>query len=117
MAAGWKPGFSTDNDAVVLAQRFSADTVINLSNIAQVYSDDPKKNPAARPLDRLSWKEMIAIVGGEWTPGKNTPFDATAARAAAQARIRVIFAEGRDLANLSAILTGGVFVGTTIGPE
>ena len=117
MAAGWKPGFSTDNDAVVLAQRFSADTVINLSNIAQVYSDDPKKNPAARPLDRLSWKDMIAIVGGEWTPGKNTPFDATAARAAAQARIRVIFAEGRDLANLSRILTGGVFVGTTIGPE
>jgi len=82
-----------------------------------VYSDDPKKNPAARPLDRLSWKDMIAIVGGEWTPGKNTPFDATAARAAAQARIRVIFAEGRDLANLSRILTGGVFVGTTIGPE
>ena len=117
MAAGWKPGFSTDNDAVVLAQRFSADTVINLSNIAQVYSDDPKKNPAARPLDRLSWKEMIAIVGGEWTPGKNTPFDATAARAAAQAHIRVIFAEGRDLSNLSSILAGGDFVGTTIGPE
>jgi len=60
---------------------------------------------------------MIAIVGGEWTPGKNTPFDATAARAAAQSRIRVIFAEGRDLANLSRILAGGHFVGTTIGPE
>ena len=70
MAAGWKPGFSTDNDAVVLAQRFSADTVVNLSNVAKVYSDDPKKNPAARPMDRLSWKEMLGIVGGEWTPGQ-----------------------------------------------
>jgi uridylate kinase len=117
IAAGWKPGFSTDNDAVVLAQRFSADTVVNLSNIAKVYSDDPRKNPNARPLDRLSWKEMLAIVGGEWTPGKNTPFDPTAARAAAASHIRVVFAEGRDLENLARILEGGQSVGTTIGPE
>jgi uridylate kinase len=117
VAAGWKPGFSTDNDAVVLAQRFSAHTVINLSNVAKVYSDDPKTNPAATPVDRLSWKEMRDIVGEEWSPGKNTPFDPTAARAAAQSRIRVIFAEGRNLQNLSAILSGKDFVGTTIGPD
>jgi uridylate kinase len=117
IAAGWKPGFSTDNDAVVLAQRFSAGTVINLSNIAKVYSDDPKTNPDARPLDAVSWKEMLGIVGGEWTPGKNTPFDPTAARAAATSRIRVVFAEGRDLANLAAILDGRPSVGTIIGPD
>ncbi|HEY9593235.1 MAG TPA: UMP kinase [Spirochaetia bacterium] len=117
VAAGWKPGFSTDNDAVVLAERFSATTVVNLSNIAKVYTDDPKKNPDARALDRLSWKEMLAIVGGEWTPGKNTPFDPTAANAAARARIRVVFAEGRDLANLARLLDGEPFTGTTIGPD
>ena len=117
VAAGWKPGFSTDNDAVVLARRFSAGTVINLSNIAKVYSDDPKKNPAAKPVDRLTWKEMRAIVGEEWSPGKNTPFDPTAARAAEQSGIRVIFAEGRNLRNLAEILAGREFVGTTIGPE
>jgi len=117
VAAGWKPGFSTDNDAVVLAQRFSAGTIVNLSNIAKVYSDDPKKNPAARALDTVSWKEMLEIVGGEWTPGKNTPFDPTAARAAAGAGIKVIFGEGRDLDNLWRILEGGAFSGTTIGPD
>jgi uridylate kinase len=117
IAAGWKPGFSTDNDAVLLARRFSADTVINLSNIAHVYSDDPKVNPAARPLENVAWKDMLTIVGGEWTPGRNTPFDPTAARAAAASHIRVIFAEGRDLSNLSRILAGTSFTGTTIGPE
>jgi len=117
VAAGWKPGFSTDNDAVVLARRFSADTVVNLSNVARVYTDDPKVNPKARPLDTASWKEMFAIVGDTWTPGKNTPFDPVAARTAAEARIRVIFAEGRDMANLRAILWAGKFVGTTIGPD
>ncbi len=117
VAAGWKPGFSTDNDAVVLAQRFSAGTLINLSNVAKVYTDDPRKNPAAKPVDALGWKEMLAIVGSEWTPGKNTPFDPTAARAAAQSRLRVIFAEGRNLDNLSKILQGQPFVGTVIGPD
>ncbi len=117
VAAGWKPGFSTDNDAVVLAQRFSARTVVNLSNVAKVYTDDPRRNPDARPVDALTWKQMLAIVGGEWTPGKNTPFDPTAARAAAESRIRVIFAEGRNLSNLARILAGETFVGTVIGPD
>jgi len=117
VAAGWKPGFSTDNDAVVLAQRFGAALVINLSNVAMVYTADPRTDPGARALERLSWKEMLDIVAGEWTPGKNTPFDATAAHAAAASRIPVIFAEGRNLANLERILTGEKYVGTTIGPE
>jgi uridylate kinase len=117
VAAGWKPGFSTDNDAVLLARRFSATTVINLSNIAKVYSEDPRTNPMARPLDAVCWKDMLSIVGAEWIPGKNTPFDPTAARAAAEARIRVIFAEGRAIENLGHILAGEAFVGTTIGPD
>ncbi|HVP17872.1 MAG TPA: UMP kinase [Spirochaetia bacterium] len=117
VAAGWKPGFSTDNDAVVLAQRFSASLVVNLSNIAKVYSADPRTHPGARALEKLSWKEMLEIVGGEWTPGKNTPFDATAARAAAASRIPVVFAAGGNLDNLSKILNGGAYVGTTIGPD
>jgi len=33
VASGWKPGFSTDTDAVYLAERFGAKTIINLSNI------------------------------------------------------------------------------------
>jgi uridylate kinase len=117
VAAGWKPGFSTDNDAVLLALRFSSDTVVNLSNIARVYTDDPRTNPAARPLDAASWAELLAIVGDSWTPGRNTPFDPVAARAAAEAHLRVVFADGRDLANLRSILEDGPFTGTAIGPD
>ena len=58
VAAGWKPGFSTDNDAVLLAERFNADTVVNLSNIEKVYTDDPLKNPDAKPIDSISWAEF-----------------------------------------------------------
>jgi len=116
VAAGWKPGFSTDNDAVILARRFGAATLINLSNIAKVHTADPKADPSARPLDAVSWAEFRRIVGDEWAPGRNLPFDPSATRAAAAARLRVVFADGRNLANLEAILAGGQFVGTTIGP-
>jgi uridylate kinase len=51
VARGWKPGFSSDYDAVLLAERFQAKEVVNLSNIAKVYTDDPKVNPAAKPID------------------------------------------------------------------
>jgi uridylate kinase len=117
VAAGWKPGFSTDYDAVILARMFSADTVVNLSDVPRVYSDDPKKNRAAKPLDRISWVEFKAIAGGEWVPGKKAPFDPVAAREAETSRIRVIVADGSDLANLEAILEGRAFIGTTIGPD
>ena len=115
VAAGWKPGFSTDNDAVLLAERLGAPLVINLSNIERVYTGDPRKDPAARPLDRISWPEFRALVGDAWTPGKNVPFDPVASRRAADLGLTVICAAGRDLENLGKILRGEPFLGTTIG--
>lgn len=114
VAAGWKPGFSTDNDAVYLAERFDAQTVINLSNIAKVYTDDPRNNPEATPIDSISWADFRKIVGDEWVPGKNVPFDPVASIHAQKAGISVICAAGRDIENLSAILDGKPFTGTTI---
>ncbi|UTY24317.1 UMP kinase [Treponema denticola] len=115
VAAGWKPGFSTDNDAVLLAERFSGQLVVNLSNIAKVYTDDPKKNPEAKPIDKISWEDFIKIVGTEWVPGKNTPFDPIASQRAQKAGIKVICAAGKDIENLENILNGKDFKGTVIG--
>jgi uridylate kinase len=115
VAAGWKPGFSSDYDAVILAERFDAKTVINLSNIEKVYTADPKIDPSARPLDRISWEDFRAMVGDEWVPGKNVPFDPVASRHAQKIGVKVICAAGRDIANLEKIIRGGDFTGTTIG--
>ena len=117
IAAGWKPGFSTDYDAVLLAERFGADRVLNLSNVAKVYTADPRVDPSARPIDAISWAGFKAIVGEEWSPGKNVPFDPVATRKAAELGLSVVCAAGRDLDNLRRILEGESFVGTTIGPE
>ncbi len=114
LAAGWKPGFSTDNDAVLLAQKFGADTVVNLSNIEKVYTDDPRKNPDAKPIDSISWSDFRKIVGDEWSPGKNCPFDPIASQKAQKMNLRVICAGGKNLENIRAILQGKDYIGTTI---
>lgn len=114
VAAGWKPGFSTDTDAVILAKRFGAKTIINLSNIAKVYTGDPKTDPSAQPLDSISWDDFRAMVGDEWIPGKNVPFDPVASREAHQAGICVVCGDGRNIENTLAILEGREYEGTLI---
>jgi uridylate kinase len=115
VAAGWKPGFSTDYDAVLLAERFRADAVINLSNIEKVYTADPKTDPNARPIDKISWADFRSLVGDEWIPGKNVPFDPVASRHAEKIGLKVICVSGKNLENLKNLLSGNDFNGTTIG--
>ena len=117
VAAGWKPGFSTDYDAVLLAEKFQADTLLNLSNIARVYEADPKTHPEARPLERMTWAELRNLVGDTWTPGQNVPFDPVATGYAARIGLKVVVAAGRDIENLVAILNERDFIGTVIGPD
>ena len=114
VAAGWKPGFSTDNDAVLLAEKFNADTVVNLSNIEKVYTDDPRKNLDAKPIDEISWSDFRKMVGDEWVPGKNCPFDPIASKKAQKLGLKVICAAGKNIENIEAVLNENKYIGTTI---
>ena len=117
VASGWKPGFSTDFDAVLLAERFQAKMLVNLTNIEKVYTADPKVDENARPLDNVTWADFRKITGDEWIPGKNTPFDPSAAKKASEMKLTVVSVLGSDLDNLKKLLSGGDYVGTTVGPE
>ena len=54
------------------------------------------------------------MVGDEWTPGKNTPFDPIASKKAESLGLKVICAGGRNIDNTKAILEEKDFFGTTI---
>ena len=117
VAAGWKPGWSTDYIATLLAETFRARTILNLSNIHKVYTADPRLDPSAEPLDSISWPEYQKMCGDSWTPGKNTPFDPVATKKAKELKLKVIAADGKDLLNLAKIFNDEDFTGTVIGPE
>ncbi len=113
IAAGWKPGFSTDYDAVLLAKAHGVRTVLNLTDVDFVYTRDPKKG-GGEPIESISWKKFRAMVGGKWHPGLHLPFDPVAAKKAEKFGLKVIITKGTDLRNLDLILAGRPFKGTVI---
>ena len=117
IGAGWKPGWSTDYDAVLLARDYGAHLVINLSNIDGVYDKDPKEYKDAKLHKKLTWKELESIVGKRWTPGLNAPFDPVAAQLAKKLGLTVVVANGDDFENLEKIVEGDSHMkGTVIAP-
>jgi uridylate kinase len=115
IAAGWKPGWSTDYDSVLLAKNLGARTIINLTNVDHVYDRDPRKYPNAKAFKRLSWPEFKRIVGGKWSPGLSMPFDPIASKLASRLGMRIIIMNGNKLQNLENFLNKKSFTGTTIG--
>ncbi len=114
VAAGWRPGFSTDFDAVVLGKYLGVKRIVNLSNIERVYDKDPRHNSDAKPFDRLTWKEFRKIVGKKWNPGMNVPFDPIASAMADEEGMEVAIMNGGDLGNVTGYIAGKKFVGTLI---
>lgn len=112
VAAGWKPGFSTDYDAVLLAKNIRADIVVNMTNVDYVYDRDPSLK-GARAIKETTWKKLRKIVGDEWKPGLNMPFDPIAAKEAEKLKIKVAVI-GKSLSNLKKVLDEKGFKGTMI---
>ena len=54
------PFFSTDTASVLRAAEIHADAILLAKNIDGVYSNDPRKNPAAVKYDEISYAEVLA---------------------------------------------------------
>ena len=113
VASGWKPGFSTDYDAIMLCDDYQIQSVINLSNVTQVYDKDPNEFKDASPIKKMSWKDFRKLVGDEWIPGLHAPFDPIAAKKAQELGVKVAVM-GSDFKNVKKYLDGEPFIGTVI---
>lgn len=116
IAAGYRPGASTDLRAIQAAEKLGAKKVVNLSNIDQVYSADPKIDPTATPITDITWSEFRRLIPSEWDPGLSSPFDPIAAREAESKGIEVACINGAKLEELRNYLSDRPFIGTRIHP-
>jgi len=114
IAGGWKPGWSTDYVATMIAQEYEIKTVINLSNIDYAYTKDPKKYKNAQKIEQINWSEFRKIVGNKWTPGLNMPFDPIASQKAQNLGLEVAIMNGKKLKNLENYLDNNTVKGTVI---
>lgn len=114
VGSGWKPGWSTDFCSTMVCEDYDVNKIINLSNIEKVYDKDPKKFDGAYAIDRISWADFRKIVGDEWIPGMNVPFDPVASKKAEELGLQVVFLKGDNFENLEKYFAGSEFVGTVI---
>lgn len=112
---GVSPGITTDAVSAMLAERAKAKLVVNATSVDGAYTEDPKKNPQAKMIPRMSHSELVALVSV--TPpgaGPSTVFDPVGARVLERAKIVLSIVDGRDLENLRGAIEGKAFKGTLV---
>ena len=116
VGGGGRPGHSGDVDSILAGKKLKATTIISLKNVDAVYTADPKLFPDATPLEKITWKEYLDIIGNptEHTPGANYPIDPIASHLAMENGLKFIVIAGRDLENFKKVLLGEKFVGTVV---
>jgi uridylate kinase len=114
IAAGYRPGASTDLRAVQIARHCGATKLMNLSNIDYVYTADPRTHADAEKIEDIAWEDFLKLIPSEWSPGLSSPFDPVAAREAERLSIEVAIINGAKLEEIERYLGGESFVGTRI---
>lgn len=114
IASGWKPGFSTDYDAVILAKNYHSKVIFNLTNIDYIYDKNPKIYPNAKKIAIIKWNDYLKIIENKWSPGMSTPFDPRASHLAKKFKIKCYIINGQNLREFKKALENKKFKGTII---
>lgn len=111
---GTVPGHTTDAVATMLARAVGAGRVVNATSVDAVYSDDPRKNPSAKRIPRLTISELGELVYKEHGAGKSSVFDPLGVRIASEEHIDISIVDGRDLEDLRNAILGKDIKGTFV---
>lgn len=114
---GTEPGHTTDGVAALVAVRLRAARLVNATDVDGIYERDPRRDPNARRLDRMTWDEFRAMVeaGTSTDAGQHFLFDRFGTALLARSGIPLLIVNGRDLPNLSAAIEGRPFRGSRVG--
>lgn len=107
-------GATSDYGSVLAAHAVGAKTIYNLTNVAGVYTADPRQVRSATLLPALTWRVFNRMFETGLKPGMHVPFDPMASRLAARFGIRVVVLSA-DLQNLEKAISDKRFLGTIIG--
>ncbi len=113
---GTVPGHTTDTVAVKLAAAVHARHCIIATNVAHVYTKDPRHHEDAEALTDMTLEQLgeIVGVGTPLEPGASTVVDPVAVGVAIEAGLDLAVLDGRNIRTLDDALEGKLFEGTII---
>jgi len=111
---GLKPGITTDAVAALVAEHVNADLLVKGTDQDGIYDKDPRKNPDAVKLDKLSFDGLQNVLS-ETThkAGMHQIIDPEAVKVLKRKRVKLIVVNGFEPENILAALKGQK-VGTTV---
>ena len=114
---GTTPGQTTDAVAAMLAKASGSELLVFFSDVDGVYTADPKRDPMAKKIERMSARELakrFATVKAE--PGMRTVIDPIAAKLIERSKIKTLFMGVHEIKRLPEIMEGAGHSGTTVMP-
>lgn len=111
---GLKPGITTDTVGALVAEHLNADLLVKGTDQDGIYDKDPRKNPDAKKLDRLSFNELQNVFSEkEHKAGIHQIIDPEAIKVLKRNRIKIIVVNGFKPENILTAVKGEK-IGTTV---
>lgn len=113
---GLQPGQSTNAVAALAAEAMRADLLVNATGVDGVYTADPRKDPNARKMYKVTPEELATILATQgFRAGEYDLMDPLAIRIIERSKIPAVIVNGRVPSNIKRALHGKR-IGTRIVP-
>ena len=106
VAGGFQPGQSTTGVAAVVAEAVGADLLVIATTVAGVYTADPRREPNAKLIPRLSYADYRRVISQSMEPGRYELLDPIALTIVERSRIPVRVVDGSDPSNITKAVRG-----------
>ena len=112
---GTVPGHTTDAVSAMLAKEVKAVRIINGTSVDAAYTADPKKDPHAERLSKITHQQLYELVNvGMHGAGPSNVFDRLGAQIARDGHISISIVDGRDIDEMRAAIEGRPIKGTVV---
>ncbi|MFN3805251.1 MAG: UMP kinase [Pyrobaculum sp.] len=103
---GFQPGQSTATVSALVAEAVGASILLNAANIDAVYDDDPRKNPNAKKLPKLTYDQFESVARSGSLPGSYELMDLWSVSILRRSCISTYIFDYRRPEHIEAVLRG-----------